>query len=134
MLYLIDKRNAIELTYRDGQEPVIHLEADLRQTVDWAEMNNQRWAFTLSNAGSGYFEARCDLAQLTEINWAAVQARDWRTLKEGKQAEFLIEREFSWGLVSRIGVFSNKTRHQLSAVLQSATHQPPIEVISSWYY
>ncbi len=68
MLYLIDKRNAIELTYRDGQEPVIHLEADLWQTVDWAEINNQRWAFTLSNAGSGYFEARCDLAQLTDIN------------------------------------------------------------------
>lgn len=42
------------------------------------------WAFTLSNAGARYFEDRCDLAQLDEVDWTAVQARNWQQLKEGK--------------------------------------------------
>lgn len=86
MLYLIHQANHPELVYRGGQGPIVHLEADLRQTVAWAEAQSQRWAFTLSNVGAYYFEDRCDLAQLDEIDWDAVQARDWRQCKEGKQA------------------------------------------------
>jgi len=96
MLYLIYQANHLELSYRGGQAPIIHLEADLRQTVDWATQHQLRWAFTLSNAGSHYFEDRCSLAQLAEIDWDAVEARDWRQpqVKESKQAEFLIEYQF----------------------------------------
>jgi hypothetical protein len=36
MLFLIHKRNA-ELDYQGGQDLIIHLEADLTQTVNWAE-------------------------------------------------------------------------------------------------
>src|SRR5690625_4449684 len=67
---------------------------------------------TLSNAGAYYFEDRADLAQLDAINWDAVQTNRWagngisRSVKEGKQAEFLIERSFPWELVTRIGVRS----------------------------
>lgn len=53
MLYLIHRRNP-ELTYQNGQEPIIHLQADLRTVVEWANAQPARWAFTLSNAGS-YF-------------------------------------------------------------------------------
>ena len=73
MLYLIYQGNHPDLTYRGGQEPIIHLEADLRGTVAWADAAQKRWAFTLSNAGSYYFEDRCDLGQLDEINWGAVR-------------------------------------------------------------
>lgn len=71
MLYLIHKRNP-ELAYKGGQEPIVHLEADLFDAVAWAQANGRRWAFTLSNAGSYYFEDRADLAQLGEIDWTAV--------------------------------------------------------------
>ena len=64
MLYVIYQANKDELSYKGGQDPIIHLEADLRQTVKWAKKNNLRWAFTLSNAGSYYFEDRRDLANL----------------------------------------------------------------------
>src|SRR5690606_37045011 len=106
---LIHQANHPELTYRGGQEPIVHLETDLHAVVLWAEHQGQRWAFTLSNAGAYYFEDRCDLAQLGEINWAAVQTRDWRHHKEGKQAEFLLERAFPWHLVERIRVKSPST-------------------------
>ena len=46
--------------------------------MDWAERQGRRWAFTLSNAGSRYFQDRCDLAQLDEIDREAVRARNWQ--------------------------------------------------------
>src|SRR5882672_6688929 len=105
MLYLIYRRNE-ELAYRGGQDSIVHLEADLHTTIQWANQNGVRWAFTLSNAGARYFDDRSDVRQLGEINWDAVQARNWSApaIKEGKQAEFLVERCFPWQLIERIGV------------------------------
>ncbi len=134
MLYLLYQANHSELTYRGGQAPIVHLEADLQQVVTWAEQNNQRWAFTLSNAGARYFEDRCDLALLGEIEWDAVQARNWHQCKEGKQAEFLIENQFPWDLVTRIGVHSQSIYDQVNAALSSSAHKPSIEVKNEWYY
>lgn len=139
MLYLIHMRNG-ELAYQGGQEPIVHLEADLQKAVEWAERHDLRWAFTLSNAGASYFEARDDLASLNDVNWAAVRARQWggsgvsRTLKEGKQAEFLIERKFPWRLVERIGVFSRDVVPQVSRAIRGAAHRPLIEIKRDWYY
>lgn len=134
MLYLIYQANHPELSYRGGQGPIIHLEADLRETVAWAERNGHRWAFTLSNAGARYFEDRCDLSQLGETDWGAVGARDWRNRKEGKQAEFLIEQFFPWELVTRIGMHSRQVYDHVRSALQAATHKPRAEIKPEWYY
>lgn len=139
MLYVIAQRNK-ELTYQGGQAPIIHLIADLRQTVAWAVENGQRWAFTLSNAGSFCFEDRCDLAQLGEINWDAVRATTWSgegvdpSVKEHKQAEFLIEKLFPWELVSHIGVLSQAIYFQVKTALDATAHKPPVEIKRQWYY
>ena len=96
--------------------------------------HNLRWAFTLSNAGASYFEDRCHLTQLEEIDWEAVQAQDWQECKEGKQAEFLIERRFPWRLVERIGIRSQRVLQQTTAVLRSIGHKPRVEIRDDWYY
>ncbi|NCA87713.1 MAG: DUF4433 domain-containing protein [Gammaproteobacteria bacterium] len=134
MLYLIHQGNHPELDYRGGQDPILHLEADLWRVLAWARQQGRRWAFTLSNAGSRYFEDRADLAQLPEIDWDAVQARDWRLRKEGKQAEFLIEHSLSWALVDRIGVCSRDIQRRVAAMLPPAGHRPRVEVRPDWYY
>lgn len=134
MLYMISKRNHPELSYRGGQEPIVHLEADLRRTVAWAEGNGQRWAFTLSNAGALYFEDRCDLDKLEEIDWEAIQKRDWQQHKEGKQAEFLIEKRFPWELVSRVGVYSREFYQSAVAARADSPHKPDVEIKPEWYY
>lgn len=134
MLYLIHQANHAELDYRGGQGPIVHLEADLRQTVAWAEEHGQSWAFTLSNAGAYYFEDRCDLDQLHEIEWEAVVATRWQRCKDGKQAEFLIEQQFPWELVSRIGVLSRPVYGQVQAALEDSAHNPAVEIIPAWYY
>ena len=134
MLYVIHRANHPELSYRDGQGPILHLESDLRQTVAWAEQTGQRWAFTDSNAGSSYFRDWSDLAHLDEINWVAVQAWYWQEHKHGKQAEFLIERQFPWHLVQRVGVLSMRVYTNVSGYLQASEHKPRVEIRKDWYY
>lgn len=134
MLFMIHKRNE-ELAYKGGQEPIVHLEVDMRATIEWAEANNRRWAFTLSNAGAYYFEDRADLAHLGDINWDSVRARQWAGVaKEGKQAEFLIEHSFPWHLVERIGVHSQPIVPRVAAAMHGAAHRPVLEIRSDWYY
>ena len=134
MLYLIYRGNHQELAYRGGQGPILHFEADLHAVVAWANAQPARWAFTLSNAGSCFFEDRNDLLRLGEINWTAVQARDWRAHKEGKQAEFLLEHCFPWCLVERIGVHSAAVYGQVVNALPAHGYRPTVEVRADWYY
>ena len=134
MLYLIHKGNHPNLVYQDGQTPIVHLEADLRQTVAWADAQERRWAFTSSNAGSFHFDDYSDLAQLDVLDWDAIEADDWRGRQDGKQAEFLIEQSFPWQLISRIGVRSNRVRDQVLEALEVAECRPPVEILRNWYY
>lgn len=140
MLFLIHCANHPELTYQGGQGQIIHLETNLHHVAAWADSKKVRWAFTLSNAGAFYFEDRCDLAQLGEINWGAVQATRWAgegvpdSIKEGKQAEFLLERQFPWTLVERIGVHSRTVAQQVADILGDARHRPRVEIRPDWYY
>lgn len=136
MLYVIHRANHAELTYRGGQEPIVHLEADLHAVVRWADANHRRWAFSLSNAGAYYAEFRASLDALGELNWAAIASDDFRAgaVKEGKQAEFLIHESFPFGLVERIGVVSKEIRTEAEAVLGERSGSPKVEVLPEWYY
>jgi ssDNA thymidine ADP-ribosyltransferase, DarT len=135
MLYIIYKGNHPEIKYRDGQGPIVHLEADLSEAIDWANRNSRRWAFTLSNAGAIYTEFRSTLDQLQEINWDSVAASDWRAseVKESKQAEFLVHESFPWKLIERVGVVSASLRAQVRDILGTAG-QPVVEIRPDWYY
>ena len=134
MLYLVYQGNHPEMAYRGGQGPILHFEADLNAVAAWANLQPLRWAFTLSNAGSYFFEDRNDLACLVEINWTEVQARGWRAHKEGKQAEFLLEHHFPWHLIERIGVRDRTTYQQVVNALPAHGHRPTVEVRPDWYY
>jgi hypothetical protein len=130
MLYVIHCANHEELTYRGGQGPIVHLEADLHTVVAWANEIGRRWAFSL------YTQFRASLNDLHEINWHAVGVRDWRQpdLKEGKQAEFLVHEWFPWGLIRQIGVKSQKVYQQVQEALKAAAHRPKVEIKPDWYY
>jgi hypothetical protein len=136
MLYVIHCANHPELAYRGGQQPIVHLEADLRQVVQWAQTNARLWAFSLSNAGAVYTQFRARLSELDEINWDGVAATDFRPadIKEAKQAEFLVQRSFPWHLVERIGVQSQGIAPRVASAMQGAAHRPMIEVKRDWYY
>ncbi len=139
MLYLIHMRNA-ELAYKGGQDDIVHLVAYMHEAVAWAEQQERRWAFTLSNAGSYDFEDRADLAALPEINWDGVAARQWAggtvdpAIKRGKQAEFLLEHSFPWHLIRGIGTKSDRVARLAAQALGNAGQQMAIRPKPEWYY
>ena len=136
MLYLIHMRNHEELSYRGGQDAIVHLQATLLDAVEWAEDNHHRWAFTTSNAAAGYSADYADIESLGEIDWTAVAASNWtrNEIKAAKQAEFLMERSFPWTLVQRIGVRSKRVANRVREIIDSAPHKPMVQVQSQWYY
>ncbi|GAB4249785.1 MAG: DUF4433 domain-containing protein [Thermoleophilia bacterium] len=136
MLYVIHCANHPELTYRGGQDPIIHLEADLHTVIKWANENHVRWAFSLGNAGAYHAEFYSDLQDLDKLNWDAIAATDFRDpdIKEGKQAEFLVYEFFPFELVERIGVRMNAVGAQVLQVLRNSSYSPRVEVLPRWYF
>lgn len=135
MLFVIHRANHQELAYRGGQDPIVHLEADLHAVMDWADENNRLWAFSLSNAGAQYTEFRSRREDLSQLDWHAIAAIDFRAadVKESKQAEFLMHQHFPFNLVERIGVRSPEMQRQVATALD-VRKQPVIEVHPEWYF
>jgi hypothetical protein len=136
MLYVIHRANHPELTYREGQDPIVHLEADLYRVVAWADVNSIRWAFSLSNAGAYYTEFRSELSDLRELDWNAIAARDFRDpdVKERKQAEFLVYGHFPFHLVERVGVHRAAVKDRVRHMLAGSGYTPRVEVRDDWYF
>jgi hypothetical protein len=136
MLYLLHRGNAAGLQYAGGQRPVVHLEADLHETVQWADSQGKRWAFTASNAGAYYANFYHSLDELHRIDWEAVANDNFRDsqVKEGKQAEFLLHEFFPWHLVQVIGVRDANIAEQVKTRLSKASHLPTITVRAEWYF
>lgn len=136
MLYILHRANHPELTFRGGQEPIVHLEADLRESVAWAEDQGKRWAFSLSNAGAYYAEFRNELGRLEDVDWDAIANSDFTSqeVKEGKQAEFLVRDSFPWELVRRVGVRSQSMQRQVEQALTGGRHRPTVIVRADWYF
>jgi hypothetical protein len=134
MLYVISKRNHPNVVYRDGQGPVVHLVASLRNVVEWANQERQRWAFTDINAANRAADFFGDLGDLTKLDWSAIAARMWVSCRDHKMAEFLIQNRFPWELVDRIGVISQATAQRVANAIREAAHRPYIEIKPDWYY
>ena len=135
MLYILYKGNHPDISYRDGQVPILHLQADFKATVQWANENDTRWAFSDRNAGERIANFYNDPDHLDEINWSAVEATDFRDMliKEGKQAEFLIYGSFPWELVEKIGVCNRHVKDQVNEILGDRA-SPEVSIEGSWYY
>ena len=136
MLYILHRGNHPDIEYTGGQGPIVHLQADLRAAVDWADENGVRWAFSDRNAGVYVAKFFNTMEHLDKINWDAVAATDFRDVlvREGKQAEFLIFDAFPWSLVEKIGVIDRRIASQVSEALTQAGYQPPVHVERAWYY
>ncbi|MCL4796168.1 MAG: DUF4433 domain-containing protein [Bryobacteraceae bacterium] len=136
MLYLLFRGNHVDLAYRGGQRPILHLEADLGGVVAWADSVRRRWAFSNGNAGTKYTQFCSDIDQLAQLDWTAIGATNWRDpiVRERKQAEFLVEESFPWELVNRIGVIDAQMAETVTQVVSVARHRPDVVVERNWYY
>ena len=135
MLFVIHCTNHPELTYRGGQDSIVHLEADLHAVVAWASETGARWAFSLSNAGAYYTEFRSRVEDLDQLDWTAIAATDFRSseVKERKQAEFLVHGRLPFTLVERVGVRSAAVRAKAAGALAGHASRLRIDVVPSWF-
>ena len=46
MLYILHMGNHHDIEYKEGQGPIVHLEADLHKVINWANQQGVRWAFS----------------------------------------------------------------------------------------
>ena len=139
MLYSIyrkstDPDSESGLAYGGGQEPVVHLEADLHEVVDWANRAGRRWAFSTGNAAAAGVQFHDDLDRLDRIDWNAVEARYWLEVMTEKQAEFLVHGFVPWCLVSGIGVISARIRERVLRIIEAVRPEPPVSIKRHWYY
>lgn len=136
MLYILHKANHPELTYRGGQQPIVHLEADFNSVMDWASANGVRWAFSDGNAGAYLTTFYSNSVDLACLDWQAIHSADFRDArgKERKQAEFLVFDVFPWSLIEKIGIINSSIRTHAQACLASVAHHPEITVEPGWYF
>jgi len=134
MLYMFHKGNSPDIEYRGGQQPIVHLVADLQKTADWADANNLRWAFTNSNAGSCYFEDYVNFTYLDQVDWESVNAKQWSGRQDKKQAEFLVEHYFPCEIIEEIGVYSYRQYEQVNNIIGSQVKRVQIKIKREWYY
>jgi hypothetical protein len=136
MLYLLHKRNHPDVTYKGGQQPIIHLQADFQSVIQWADGKEIRWAFTDGNASSRLTAFYSDSSKLSELDWEAIGARNFTNpkIKEGKQAEFLTFDIFPWTLIEKIGTLDETVLEKVRMSLAHAGHQPVIAKEPHWYF
>lgn len=99
-------------------------------------ITERRWAFSDRNAGASYATFYKNLADLNRLDWSAIQTQQWSapTVKDAKQAEFLVEESLPWDLIERIGVQNERVQSQVSEALVEASHQPEVVIRKNWYY
>lgn len=109
MLYILHRGNHPEIIYKEGQQSIVHLQADLHSVIHWANTQDINWAFSDLNAGSYLATFYNDMSHLSQLNWSAIKATYFRDsqIKDGKQAEFLMFDFFPWQLIEKIGTLNN---------------------------
>ena len=134
MLFVIHRRYA-ELKFQDGQDRIVHLVSRIGVAIQ--NSNSRPWAFADGNAGARYARFSNDLARFDElVDWNAVQATDWRdsTVKERKQAEFLVHERFPWTCFHAIGVIDQSVAEAVQRLLAKQDPCPKVTVQRDWYY
>ena len=134
MLYVIHCRNA-ELTYQAGQDRIAHLVSRIDIAIENAA--GRPWAFSDGNAGARYARFSNDLLQFDHfVDRNAVQATYWSdpTVKERKQAEFLVHQQFPWTGFLTIGVINQSVADEVRRLLASQVHRPEVAVKRDWYF
>lgn len=134
MLYVISRQNHPNVAYRDGQGPILHLRADLRRVVDWANSHQQRWAFTPINAANRAADFFNQLNDLDKLNWEAIKATSWASCRDYKMAEFLLHGAFPFDLIEGIGAHSEPIAARVVNALGKTQYKTPVKVIKEWYY
>jgi hypothetical protein len=130
MLYAI-KQGKVE-GYQ-GQREILYLVTHAEE-VETAKLP---FAFTDGHAIISYVNHYNQLADLSKLDWNAIQAQYWNDFVDGRcrrQAEFLIKDRFPLDLLREIGVMDEAARQTASELVEQTAFRPLIQVHREWYF
>ena len=129
MLFVVSKGHP---DYGGGQSEIIHL----RSTVRTAISTGRPWAFTDRHADLGYAAYHDKLDELDDVNWDVMSNTYWSepSIKEARQAEFLVHDWFQWDALLEIGVIDDAMATRVRSLLGPSAKTPVVSVRRNWYY
>ncbi len=119
------------------QEDIIYLVSSVNRVI---KERKQSWCFTDGHAVEEFTDFYDSIDQLDQIDWETIGDWSWKNTDEDpdkkrrKQAEFLVYKKFPLSLIEKIGVYSDKQKIAIEAMLGENQHQLPINVEKKWYY
>lgn len=119
---------------QDGEDKIVHIQADLYSVVASADNKNVRWVFTPVNAAIALAQDFADRAQLHQLDWDAIGSNWWQGKMDLKAAEFLVETNFPTHLIERFGVKSEIVKLDVESMLKRHDLKTPVVVERDWYY
>jgi hypothetical protein len=92
------------------------------------------WAFSDGSAAAGFDVGFYnDLAQLDQLDWDAIAARNWKDRTHEKQAEFLVAGRVPWSAIRAIGCHNEEVAARVQAIVGN-DDPPNVQVRPTWYY
>jgi len=133
MLYALHRGNVEG--HSGGQQPIIVLVSSAQA----AAADGLGYVFTDGHSIMALSNFYDDLADLDKVRWDVVSAKYWNNHADGRrlrQAEFMVRDFFPWRLVEGIGVYDATVKPQVESDLSKypRLHQPPVEVVTSFYF
>ena len=136
MLYVISKAEHQELSYKGGQEPIIHLVFNPSPVAQWAVTEKLSYFVTDVTAATAHFDAFPTLDAINNLNWGAIKAEQWQDIKSEKAAEFLVEQKVPIALLRAIGTYNETYAEQVREILQQigGVQNVVVKSMRKWYY
>lgn len=113
------------------QRTIIHL---VSRVADGLALDRP-WAISDGNAGAFHASFYADADALErELNWAAIEARQWQGMTHQKAAEFLVADFFPFERIHLIGCHNQPVANRVRDMLNDQPHRPAVRVETGWYY
>lgn len=135
MLYVLYQRNHPDLSYHGGQAPILHLVFNPIEVADWAESERLKFFITSETAACKHFNVSQNLDFINELNWEAIQAKQWDDVCSEKAAEFLVESRVSIACLTGIATYNEEYAEKVKVILKAASREDiPVKTVPDWYY
>jgi hypothetical protein len=132
MIVSISKGHVVD--YGGTQREIVYLVSSIEAIVNCGSP----WCFTDGHAVESVTKYYTDLEHLTEIDWIAIGAWDYRqpdTMRK-KQAEFLVFKQVPWECIELIAVKDREMLEYVKVILEKSKspHRPNINIERNWYH
>jgi len=127
MLYVVGRGHG---DYSGGQADIVHLVS----RVSIATNLGRPCAFTDRHAELAHALHFDDLARLGEVPWHVMDEQYWSSVREERQAEFLVHEFYPWTAVFEVAAMTAPVAQRVQQAIHASQHHPTVSIRPQWYY